>query len=189
MAVRENPHGRLVEKAAADFDLHNPLAIRPKRASVETTYGDRHAMPERVELDNVAFEGLHCCGARWSRRSGCPTRRSSSSTTTCDFALRARRAGFRIWAMRDAVLVRQLDFDQQHALDTWKGFYMYRNLFVVHFRYGDNAAGARQALAIAAAVVALSPVRGGKAEAGNVIRAIRSARGMRSIPGSGTPAR
>ena len=56
-----------------------------------------------------------------------------------DFALRARRAGFRIWAVRDAVLVRQLDFDQQHALDTWKGFYMYRNLFVVHFRYGENA--------------------------------------------------
>ena len=53
-----------------------------------------------------------------------------------DFALRARRAGYRIWAVRDAVLVRQLDFDQQHALDTWKGYYMYRNLFAVHFRYG-----------------------------------------------------
>ena len=56
-----------------------------------------------------------------------------------DFAVRARRAGYRIWGMRDAVLVRQLDFDQQHALDTWKGFYMFRNLFVVHFRYGENA--------------------------------------------------
>ena len=56
-----------------------------------------------------------------------------------DFAIRARRAGFRIWAVRDAVLVRQLDFDQQHDLGSWKGFYMYRNLFVVHLRYGENA--------------------------------------------------
>ena len=64
-----------------------------------------------------------------------------------DFAIRARRAGFPIWGVRDAVLVRQLDFDQQHDLDAWKGYYMYRNLFVVHFRYGENAAGPAQAVA------------------------------------------
>ena len=56
-----------------------------------------------------------------------------------DFALRARRAGFTIYAVRDAVLVRQLDFDQQHDLAGWKGYYMYRNLFTVHLRYGENA--------------------------------------------------
>jgi GT2 family glycosyltransferase len=188
MAVREDVRGRLVEKAATDFDLHSPWAIRPKRASVETTYGDRHAMPERVELHNVAFEGP------LFRREvvaavGLPDESFFIFYDDCDFALRARRAGFRIWAVRDAVLVRQLDFDQQHALDTWKGFYMYRNLFVIHFRYGANPLVRAKPYAITAAVVALSPVRGGKAEAGNVIRAIRSARGMRSIPGSGTPPR
>ena len=104
-----------------------------------------------------------------------------------DFAVRARRAGFRIWAIRDAVLVRQLEFDQQHALDTWKGFYMYRNLFVVHFRHGENALVRAKPYAITAAVVALSPVRGGRAEASNVIRAIRSARGMRSDAGRPGP--
>ena len=55
-----------------------------------------------------------------------------------DFAVRARRAGFPIVALRDAVLVRQLDFDQQHDMRSWKGYYMYRNLFVVHLRYGEN---------------------------------------------------
>ena len=80
--------------------------------------------------------------------------------------------------MRDAVLVRQLAFSQQHALETWKGFYMYRNLFVVHFRHGENALVRAKPYAITAAVVALSPLRGGRAEAGNVIRAIRGARAM-----------
>ena len=64
-----------------------------------------------------------------------------------DFAVRARRAGYRIWGMRDAVLVRQLDFDQQHALDTWKGFYMFRNLFVGPLPLRRERPGPAQALA------------------------------------------
>jgi hypothetical protein len=61
---------------------------------------------------------------------------------------------------------------------------MYRNLFAVHFRYGENALVRAKPFVITAAVVAMSPLRGGRAEASNVIRAMRSARGMRSIPGS-----
>ncbi len=98
--------------------------------------------------------------------------------------MRARRAGFRIWALRDAVLVRQLDFDQQHDLAGWKGFYMYRNLFAVHLRYGENALVRLKPWLIVLAVVLLSPLRGGRAEAANVIRAMRAARGMRRLPPS-----
>jgi GT2 family glycosyltransferase len=177
MAVREDTRGHLVEKAAIDFDLDRPWSVRPKRASVETAYGERSAMPERVELHVVAFEGFLV------RREvfdavGLPDDSFFIFYDDADFALRARKAGFRIWAVRDAVLVRQLAFSQQHALETWKGFYMYRNLFVVHFRHGENALVRAKPYAITAAVVALSPLRGGRAEAGNVIRAIRGARAM-----------
>jgi len=188
MSVREDTQGHLVEKAATDFDLSHPWAIRPKRGTVETTYGDRRAMPERVELHNIAFEGFLV------RRDvveavGLPDESFFIFYDDVDFALRARRAGFRIWAVRDAVLVRQLDFSQQHDLAGWKGYYMYRNLFAVHFRYGTNPLVRAKPYVIAAAVVAKSPFHGGKAEAGNVIRAIRAARGMRSIPGSTPPPR
>jgi rhamnopyranosyl-N-acetylglucosaminyl-diphospho-decaprenol beta-1,3/1,4-galactofuranosyltransferase len=181
MAVREDTSGHLVEKAATDFDLSRPWSVRPKRASVETAYGERAAMPERVELHNVAFEGF------LMRREvvatvGFPDDSFFIFYDDVDFALRARRAGYRIWAVRDAVLVRQLDFDQQHALDTWKGYYMYRNLFAVHFRYGTNPLVRAKPYAIAAAVTALSPLRGGRAEAGNVLRAVRDARPMRGVP-------
>ena len=88
----------------------------------------------------------------------------------------ARRAGYRIWAFRDAVLVRQLDFDQQHHLSGWKGYYMYRNLFVVHRRYGENALVRAKPWLISAGVVLLSPVRGGRAEARNVRRALKDAK-------------
>jgi rhamnopyranosyl-N-acetylglucosaminyl-diphospho-decaprenol beta-1,3/1,4-galactofuranosyltransferase len=180
-AIREDVRGHLVEKAALDFDLSNPLAILPKRASVDSTYADRKSMPERVELQNVSFEGF------MFRREvvdtiGLPDASYFIFYDDVDFAVRARRAGYRIWGLRDAALVRQLDFDQQHALDTWKGFYMFRNLFVVHFRYGENFLVRLKPWLITVAVVVLSPLRGGRAEARNVIRAIRAARGMRTAP-------
>ncbi|NYD56009.1 GT2 family glycosyltransferase [Nocardioides marinisabuli] len=183
MAVREDSHGRLCEKAATRFDLANPLAIKPKTAMVETDWVSRDAMPERVELENVAFEGF-MVRRRVLEAVGLPDPTYFIFYDDVDFAVRARRAGFRIWALRDAVLVRQLDFDQQHDLAGWKGFFMYRNLFVVHLRYGENALVRAKPWLIALAVVALSPLRGGRAEAGNVIRAMRAARGMRRLPPS-----
>ena len=181
MAVREDTRGALVEKSAVRFDLANPLAIRPKTAMVETEYGHRHLMPHRVEVHNVAFEGFMV------RRSvvdeiGLPDPSFFIFYDDADYALRARRAGHRIWAVRDAVLVRQLDFDQQHDLSGWKGYYMYRNLFVVHLRYGENALVRAKPWLITGVVVLLSPLRGGRAEARNVIRAMRDARGMRVGP-------
>jgi GT2 family glycosyltransferase len=188
MSVREDVHGHLVEKAATDFDLSHARSIRPKRRMVETDFGDRSSMPGRVELHNVAFEGFLV------RRDvveaiGFPDASFFIFYDDVDYALRAREAGYRIWAIRDAVLVRQLDFSQQHDLAGWKGFYMYRNLFAVHFRHGETALVRAKPYAITAGVVALSPLRGGRAEAANVIRAIRAARGMRTIRGKATPSR
>ncbi|MEO6509905.1 MAG: glycosyltransferase family 2 protein [Nocardioides sp.] len=177
MSVREDLDGHLVEKSAITFDLRNPLAIKPKTASVETTYGTRAAMPPLVEIQVVAFEGL-LLRREVVAAVGLPDAEFFIFYDDADFALRARKAGFHIWAVRDAVLVRQLPFSQRHALETWKGYYMYRNLFVVHFRHGANPLVRAKPYAISAAVVALSPLRGGRAEAGNVIRAIRDARGM-----------
>jgi rhamnopyranosyl-N-acetylglucosaminyl-diphospho-decaprenol beta-1,3/1,4-galactofuranosyltransferase len=188
IAVREDLGGALVEKAAIDFDLRNPLAIRPKRSSVDSTYADRASMPALVEVQNVAFEGFMV------RRTvvdeiGFPDPAFFIFYDDVDFAVRAREAGRHVWAVRDAVLVRQLDFNQQHDLSGWKGFYMYRNLFVVHLRHGENALVRLKPWLITLAVVLLSPVRGGRAEARNVIRAMASARGMRRVSEPARPPR
>ncbi|MCD4525327.1 glycosyltransferase family 2 protein [Nocardioides sp. cx-173] len=185
-AVREDTAGRLVEKAATRFDLRNPLAIKPKTGMVETDYGTRAAMPPLVEIENVAFEGF-LVRRRVVEEIGLPDPTFFIFYDDVDFALRARRAGYRIWAVRDAVLVRQLDFDQQHDLAGWKGYFMYRNLFVVHLRYGENLAVRLKPWLIALAVLVLSPLHGGRAEARNVVRALRDARGMRRLSLSAAP--
>jgi GT2 family glycosyltransferase len=184
MAVREDLGGALVEKSAVHFDLGNPFSIRPKTASIDSTYASRAEMPAEVLVQAVAFEGF-LVHRRVVDAIGLPDPSYFIFYDDVDFALRARRAGFPIVALRDAVLVRQLDFNQQHALDTWKGFYMYRNLFVVHFRYGENLPVRLKPWLIALGVVLLSPLRGGRAEAANVTKAIGSARHMRAVPGSG----
>jgi GT2 family glycosyltransferase len=178
MVVREDTSGRLVEKAALRFDLRNPFHLKPKTAMVETTYGTRAAMPALVELENIPFEGF-LVRRRVVDAIGLPDPSFFIFYDDVDYALRARRAGFRIFAVRDAVLVRQLDFDQQHDLAGWKGYYMYRNLFTVHLRYGENRLVRAKPWLITAGVVALSPVRGGRAEAGNVRRALKDARAAR----------
>ena len=187
-SVREDLTGALVEKAAVHFDLRNPLAIRPKRAAVDTTYADRASMPALVEVQNVAFEGF-MVRRDVVTRIGFPDPEFFIFYDDAEYAVRARRAGWRIWAVRDARLVRQLDFNQQHDLSGWKGFYMFRNLFVVHFRHGENALVRLKPWLITLAVVLLSPLRGGRGEAGNVIRAMRSARGMRHLTKSAAPPR
>lgn len=182
MVVREDLTGALVEKSAVRFDLTNPLAVRPKTASVDSTYATRAEMPERVAVENVAFEGFMFRRAV-ADRIGLPDPSFFIFYDDVDYAVRARAAGFTIWALRDAVLVRQLDFDQQHDLSGWKGYYMYRNLFAVHLRHGANLLVRLKPYLITAAVVVLSPLRGGPDEARNVVRAMRDARHMRRVPG------
>jgi GT2 family glycosyltransferase len=174
MAVREDLAGNLCEKAATVFDLSNPLAIRPKREMLEDRYPVRAAMPPEVPLENVAFEGF-MVHRRVVEAVGFPDAGFFIFYDDVDYALRTRRAGFPVVAVRDAVLVRQLDFDQQHDMRSWKGYYMYRNLFVVHMRYGANPLVRWKPYLIALVVLVLSPARGGRAEAANVWRAIRSA--------------
>jgi rhamnopyranosyl-N-acetylglucosaminyl-diphospho-decaprenol beta-1,3/1,4-galactofuranosyltransferase len=186
MAVREDVRGRLVEKAALRFDLANPLTMRPKTASVDSAYADRAALPAELPVENVAFEGF-MVRREVVEAVGLPDPSFFIFYDDVDYALRARAAGFPIMALRDAVLVRQLDFDQQHALDGWKGFYMYRNLFVVHFRYGENVLVRLKPWLLVVAVVLLAPLRGGRGEARNVTRAIRSARHMRTLDPAARP--
>ena len=158
-SLRRADTRRLVEKAAVQFDLRNPFAIRPKSAMVETEYGARNEMPARVEVKIVAFEGF-MVRRRVIDSIGLPDPSFFIFYDDVDYALRAQRAGFRIWMLRDALVVRQLEFDQQHDLSGWKGYYMFRNLFVVHHRYGENALVRLEAVADNSSRRAAVPIQG-----------------------------
>lgn len=138
IAVREYKDGQLVERAAIEYNLSNPFYLNPKRLAVCDKYKNREDMPATIEVDNVAFEGFMI------KREiidiiGYPESKYFIFYDDVDYALRARKAGYSIKAVRDAKLIRQLPFDQQGAINSWKAFYMFRNLFHIHFKFGKNA--------------------------------------------------
>ena len=88
-AVREDVAGRLVEKAAVEFDLRNPM-IRPKRGSVDSTTPAARRCRSWSSSRTSPSRGS-CSAASWWTRSGCPTRRTSSSYDDVDYAARPAR--------------------------------------------------------------------------------------------------
>lgn len=178
--VREDRRGQLVEKAAVRFDLTNPLHLSPKTATVDSTWASRAEMPARAQIENAAFEGF-MVHRRVVDAIGYPDPSYFIFYDDCDYVIRARLAGYTAWAVRDALMRRCYDFVQSEDLSGWKGYYMYRNLFVVHYRYGTNVLVKLKPLLLTAGVLALSPLRGGSKEAANVLRALRDSFAMRKL--------
>ena len=153
MCVREDLEGHLVEKSATTFDLRNPLAVRPKTASVETTYGTREAMPPLVEIQVVAFEGF-LVRRGWSTPSACPTRSSSSSTTTPTSRCAPARPGS---GSGPCATPSSSGSWRSRSSSRWtpgRASTCTATSSSVHFRHGENALVRAKPYAITAAVVA-----------------------------------
>lgn len=184
--TREDPNGALIELAGKRFDLRNPLRLRPKIDSLCEVYASREQMPARVRIETAAFEGFFVA-REVVTKIGLPDPAYFIFYDDCDFQLRAQRAGYEMFALRDALLHRQVFFNQAEALSSWKGYYMYRNLFVVHYRYGRNPLVRLKPLAIAFALQVIYRLRGNKAAAKTVARAFRDAKGMRTLSEQARP--
>ena len=137
IAVREYKDGTLVERAAIEYNLSSPFLLNSKRCSVADKYQSREQMPKLTEVDNVAFEGF-MIHRDVVQKIGYPEPKYFIFYDDADYALRAREMGFSILAVRDAILVRQLPFDQDGAIKSWKAYYMFRNLFYLHQKFGKN---------------------------------------------------
>lgn len=137
IAVRENKQGIIAEMAALKFDLDSIFILKPKRASVCDKYSQRQSMPDRVEVENVSFEGFMVHRDVVSR-VGFPEEKYFIFYDDVDYALRIRHAGYKIQAIRDAAIIRQLDYTPSKSDNSWKLFYIYRNFFHIHHKYGSS---------------------------------------------------
>lgn len=137
MPARENLAGDLTEFSALDYNLSNPFIIQPKRQQVSDVYHTRSALPTVLPIQNFSFEGI-LIHRSVIKLVGFPYAEYFIAADDVDYAERIRLKGIKIFLVKDAVLVRQLNFNQENALTSWKGYYMYRNIFVIHFLYGRN---------------------------------------------------
>lgn len=172
IAVREDRQGRLVERSALHYDLKNPLFPNPKRCSISEFYSQRGLMPETVDVDNVAFEGF-MIHRDIVQKVGFPEPKYFIFYDDVDYALRIRALGYKITAVRDAILVRQLDFNQQAALNSWKAYYMFRNLFHIHYKFGENFWVRNKPYFLALVTMSLAIVRGNIKQAQAILNALQ----------------
>ncbi|MCV2509566.1 MAG: hypothetical protein N4Q32_03920, partial [Neisseriaceae bacterium] len=133
----ENNQSQLAEYSALEYNLSNPFYIQPKRSQVTDIYKKREELPELLQIDNFSFEGVMFHQSIISE-IGFPYSEYFISGDDVDYAERIRLHGYDIYLVRDAKIMRQLEFNQEQALYSWKGYYMYRNIFAIHFLYGRN---------------------------------------------------
>jgi rhamnopyranosyl-N-acetylglucosaminyl-diphospho-decaprenol beta-1,3/1,4-galactofuranosyltransferase len=173
IAVREDHEGILVERSAMTYNLKNPFCLNPKSASVAEYYQKRQNMPETFEVANIAFEGF-MVHRDVVAQVGFPEPKYFIFYDDVDYALRIRNAGIKILAVRDAILRRQLPFNQAGALNSWKAFFMFRNLFHVHYKFGENFLVRNKPywLGLGAAVLAL--IKGNMFQAKAIFRALKT---------------
>ena len=135
-AVREDLEGNLAEYAALKYNLKNPFLINPKTKSFNTVFKKRSECPEVVELACASFEGFFI-HRNVVEKVGYPAAEYFIYGDDFDYSLRVRAQSIKIYAIRDAVVVRQLPYVKS-KFDSWKTYYIWRNFFILHLIYGEN---------------------------------------------------
>ncbi|EAT2661198.1 glycosyltransferase, partial [Salmonella enterica] len=136
--LRFNLDGSCAELSPVVYDLSNPFYMNPKRLTVLNYYNNRHKdVHSAFKIHGVPFEGpliskkvIDCIGF--------PNPDFFIFYDDLDFSLRARKKGYTIECVPIARATRLLYNNQANDLDSWKGYFMLRNLFYIHYTYGEN---------------------------------------------------
>lgn len=137
LAVREDKNGKIVERACLSYDFNNPFLINPKGKMLCDIYQNREDMPETIDVQSSAFEGF-MIHKEVIAKIGYPNPNYFILYDDLDYVLRAILNGYTIKAVRNAVLIRQLPFNPQDAVLSWKAYYAFRNFFYIHYKFGGN---------------------------------------------------
>lgn len=137
MPAREDKNAHLAEYSALRYNLKNPFYIQAKREQVFDRYHKREELPELLPIANFSFEGL-LLHRSIVKQVGFPFAEYFIAGDDTDYAQRIKRHGFPIYLVKEARVQRQLNFNKHEAICSWKGYYMFRNMFVIHFLYGEN---------------------------------------------------
>lgn len=132
--MRMNTDGSCAEISGIDYKINNILRLNPKKQVVCDVYNKSW---NTIGIRTIPFEGplIH---RRVFKKIGFPNPKFFIFYDDLDFALRAQNAGFNIICIKDARMIRKIRFEQNLALNSWKGYFMYRNFFRVQSIYADK---------------------------------------------------
>lgn len=133
--LRFNLDGSCAELSPIKFDLKSRFIIRPKRLSVKDVV-DSNTL-KNIDIEGIPFEGP-LITKQVVDHIGVPNPDFFIFYDDIDYSIRARKEGFRIKCVPAARATRLLVNVQSDDLNTWKGYFMLRNLFYILREYGQN---------------------------------------------------
>lgn len=134
--IRFNLDGSCAELSPVNYDLSSPFILNPKKLSVADLY-KKDQMQGLQELHGIPFEGP-LISKEVVEHVGFPEPKFFIFYDDLDYAIRTRKAGYKIICDPDIKATRLLKNNQNNDLLSWKGYFMLRNLFYVHYIYGEN---------------------------------------------------
>lgn len=128
-----------------------------------------------MEIDGIAFEGP-LISRDVVDAVGNPKADFFIFYDDLEYALRAKKLGFKVYSSKRAKCTRLLVNNQKNDLASWKGYFMLRNFFHIHFFYGKNSAVKFKPYVMAACLWGYSLLKLNITMAKTVLAAIRDAK-------------
>lgn len=171
--TRFNLDGSCAELSPVEYNLNNPFLLNPKKKSVKDVPTESRC--ELMEIDGIAFEGP-LISKDVVDAVGNPKADFFIFYDDLEYALRAKQLGFNIYSSKSAKCTRLLMNNQKNDLASWKGYFMLRNFFHIHFFYGKNPAVKFKPYVMAACLWGYSLLKLNMTMAKTVLAAIRDAK-------------
>ncbi|WP_417879642.1 glycosyltransferase [Vibrio sp.] len=154
--MRYDIKGQNAEQSSTDVDLKSVWILNHKRNSIKDTHEKYNKEP--FEIDFMPFEGP-IVPIPVLKFTGLPDELYFIFSDDLDFALRARKLGFKIRCIPKAGMTRWVESGNSHDVASWKTYFNYRNFFRIQKLYGENRFVRNRPYLIACLVVAYCCVR------------------------------
>jgi rhamnopyranosyl-N-acetylglucosaminyl-diphospho-decaprenol beta-1,3/1,4-galactofuranosyltransferase len=135
--IRYNLDGTCAELSPLTYDLRSFFKINPKGISVKEYIKKNGILRHPIKIEAISFEGPLISKAA-IEKVGLPEPRFFIFCDDIEYAIRARKNNISIICNPNARAIRLLINNQKNDLTSWKGYFMLRNLFYLHTKYGEN---------------------------------------------------
>lgn len=149
--LRLDKNGKIAERASREYNLKSPFILNPRQGALNELYKYAEELEECESVAFLSFEGMFI-PVDIILKIGYPRDEFFVFGDDCDYCIRARKAGFKIYIIREAKLVRQIDYNEKDKFKTWKAKYIIRNFVLLHFLHGENWSVRLKAILIAIAL-------------------------------------
>ncbi|MGX9418679.1 glycosyltransferase [Vibrio sp. WJH972] len=127
--------GTNAEASSTLIDLDSVFILNHKRNSVMDTDWAQAQNP--FDIENIPFEGP-LIPREVFESIGIPDKQYFIFSDDLDFSLSALRKGFDIKCIPEAKMIRLRPAEPNYKPTDWKSYFVYRNFFHIHKKFGNN---------------------------------------------------